>query len=631
MQTRCPHCETIFQLGADDLRHAHGKVRCGDCGNVFNALEFLTEDAKESEDSLPVLTSAPSIISSADNPHKDEPMGEPENERSDNASYELEIKTYDKKTGEALSPPGSSISDSEQLRDAALIDDSLGEVEDSRGTTVEVTPSVIAKNPIWQAETNEDEPKSATLDEYTDDTPKDDSEPISAEAEDIDTDALLEFDDAIWERIPGVGAAKEQRDTQSDIAPATDQDEDLLAEGLSYTSTDSLAINPDNIAETDFDHAETNSADEAKPATSIENSLGFDVPENKWSAFFGNEPVPTTSTITGVPDEASETLVGFTDEQDKAPEDNSFNDEEEEQKPEDTLTEPTVTDCNEASEAEISDQETDPEYENDPQNPEDNDHSKESAKPHWTAMESIEEAVLSTGEIGPADIAGSLADLSNDSKASETKNINDWHPEHGQSENEVHNPNATGELPTWKSTYAASGAPKHSKLWLGAIIILIISFSTQLLHYNRDKLAASASYGELTHNIYNKLGLTLYPNWKMDNYAIRGSEAIAGESGQDVLDIRTQIASLSQLSTGLPQLRVVLRDRWSNPVAARTFTPEEYADIKALPADGMLQPNQTVTAHITIVDPGSGAQGYELELCLPRRDTGLECTGQPFK
>jgi hypothetical protein len=186
-------------------------------------------------------------------------------------------------------------------------------------------------------------------------------------------------------------------------------------------------------------------------------------------------------------------------------------------------------------------------------------------------------------------------------------------------------------MPAWKSAYTSAKESRYSKLWLGLILLLVIGFSAQLLHYNRDKLAANPTYGEPTRNFYAQLGAELYPNWSMAGYEIRGSEAIAGESGQDVLDIRTQIASISPTAAGLPQLRVVLRDRWSNPVAARTFTPEEYADGEPLPADGMLQPNQTIAAHVAIVDPGSGAQGFELELCLPRRDTGLECTGQPFK
>lgn len=45
MFTQCSKCETIFRLSAETLRAAGGQVRCGRCGEVFNALARLAEDA----------------------------------------------------------------------------------------------------------------------------------------------------------------------------------------------------------------------------------------------------------------------------------------------------------------------------------------------------------------------------------------------------------------------------------------------------------------------------------------------------------------------------------------------------------------------------------------------------------
>ncbi len=45
MYTQCSHCETVFQLTAETLRTAGGQVRCGRCGEIFNALARLAEDA----------------------------------------------------------------------------------------------------------------------------------------------------------------------------------------------------------------------------------------------------------------------------------------------------------------------------------------------------------------------------------------------------------------------------------------------------------------------------------------------------------------------------------------------------------------------------------------------------------
>jgi predicted Zn finger-like uncharacterized protein len=41
MYSRCPSCETVYQLEAANLAEAAGVVRCGHCGKTFNALSHL--------------------------------------------------------------------------------------------------------------------------------------------------------------------------------------------------------------------------------------------------------------------------------------------------------------------------------------------------------------------------------------------------------------------------------------------------------------------------------------------------------------------------------------------------------------------------------------------------------------
>lgn len=43
--TQCPHCQTRFKIVTDQLAKAHGRVRCGQCQTVFNALEYLDAQA----------------------------------------------------------------------------------------------------------------------------------------------------------------------------------------------------------------------------------------------------------------------------------------------------------------------------------------------------------------------------------------------------------------------------------------------------------------------------------------------------------------------------------------------------------------------------------------------------------
>jgi len=65
--TQCSKCETVFKLSADVLRTAGGQVRCGKCGEVFNALARLAEDSSAftaGESLLELETRADSILES---------------------------------------------------------------------------------------------------------------------------------------------------------------------------------------------------------------------------------------------------------------------------------------------------------------------------------------------------------------------------------------------------------------------------------------------------------------------------------------------------------------------------------------------------------------------------------------
>lgn len=63
--TQCSKCETVFRLSAHALRAAGGQVRCGRCGEVFNALARLAENATEfvkGESPLDLETRADEIL-----------------------------------------------------------------------------------------------------------------------------------------------------------------------------------------------------------------------------------------------------------------------------------------------------------------------------------------------------------------------------------------------------------------------------------------------------------------------------------------------------------------------------------------------------------------------------------------
>jgi len=165
---------------------------------------------------------------------------------------------------------------------------------------------------------------------------------------------------------------------------------------------------------------------------------------------------------------------------------------------------------------------------------------------------------------------------------------------------------------------------RPSRRVLGTCAALALLLAGQLIHYNRDALAAHARYGATIRGIYGLFGAPLYPDWPLDAFEVTGTEAIAGRSNQNALDVLANVVVRGQQPIGLPLIRIVLRDRWTNPVASRVFEPHEY--LRTFDAKNpLVSPGTALPVEISVADPGAEALGYVVDVCLPRRKTGLEC------
>ena len=65
MYTCCPHCQTCFRITKAQLDVAQGKVRCGQCKEVFNGRQYLQESIslKEPKTSPPATQATPPAVS----------------------------------------------------------------------------------------------------------------------------------------------------------------------------------------------------------------------------------------------------------------------------------------------------------------------------------------------------------------------------------------------------------------------------------------------------------------------------------------------------------------------------------------------------------------------------------------
>ncbi len=163
----------------------------------------------------------------------------------------------------------------------------------------------------------------------------------------------------------------------------------------------------------------------------------------------------------------------------------------------------------------------------------------------------------------------------------------------------------------------------HTRRWLwgAGVAALLLALAAQLTHHFRDSLAGHPWLGEPLTRAYARFGVHLEPVWDVHAYEVRQWGATADPQNTGTLRIQASLINHAERAQPYPLLRLVLRDRFGNEVAARDLGPADY--LPAAP-DGLLGAGQRVDARIAVVDPGSEAVGFEMDACLRRRH-GLIC------
>lgn len=149
--------------------------------------------------------------------------------------------------------------------------------------------------------------------------------------------------------------------------------------------------------------------------------------------------------------------------------------------------------------------------------------------------------------------------------------------------------------------------------WIAAAIFGAVLLCAQLVHENRDWLAAREPFGEPLRALYAALGapLTMPPNLSV--YQLR-QWGVTGDPGADgTLRVRASILNVAPGGQPYPALRVTLADRFGNRIGSRDFEPGEYL---ARPPAKFMAPGERADATLEIQDPGRNAEGFEFDVCL---------------
>ncbi|MFL1456403.1 DUF3426 domain-containing protein [Marinobacter sp. GN3S48] len=160
LQTRCPNCDTRFRVTDEQLSIAKGKVRCGNCMEVFNAVDHQVGPSASAGSSHPSPAQPPSPSPEsdepasgfsadddfvfADNPEEDAAEGRYAGSRMTFSEEELSdsFRSIDEESGSEFDDRDEDDSKDidESWAEAMLADDDIGNDHSGLSATRESTP-----------------------------------------------------------------------------------------------------------------------------------------------------------------------------------------------------------------------------------------------------------------------------------------------------------------------------------------------------------------------------------------------------------------------------------------------------------------------------------------------------------
>ena len=166
--------------------------------------------------------------------------------------------------------------------------------------------------------------------------------------------------------------------------------------------------------------------------------------------------------------------------------------------------------------------------------------------------------------------------------------------------------------------------------WLlhGAAGLLTLCLIAQAVHHYHGELADTSVLHRPVTAIYSSLGQPLEPRWDIASYEIRQLGASTDATAPGDLVVRASISNRAKRVQPLPLLRVVMQDRFGNRVAARDLPPTEYLG-RGAPQVSLMAPGQRVDVQVAFQDPGQAATGFEIDVCMARRDHTVSCANDP--
>jgi Protein of unknown function (DUF3426) len=168
----------------------------------------------------------------------------------------------------------------------------------------------------------------------------------------------------------------------------------------------------------------------------------------------------------------------------------------------------------------------------------------------------------------------------------------------------------------------ASLAERAFMPWLIAAIASALLLIVQVVHQNREWLAAHSPLGGTLRTLYSKMGAPVSSLANLSAYQLRQWGVTGDPAGDGTLRVRASILNTAAQLEPYPLLRVTLANRFGSSIGTRDFEPSEYL---GKPTARLLAPGERVDAIMDILDPGKNAEGFEIDVCLRGADKKISC------
>ncbi|HEX7964087.1 MAG TPA: DUF3426 domain-containing protein [Gammaproteobacteria bacterium] len=153
--------------------------------------------------------------------------------------------------------------------------------------------------------------------------------------------------------------------------------------------------------------------------------------------------------------------------------------------------------------------------------------------------------------------------------------------------------------------------PLRAAAWWVGIFLLLMVLVAQWVNLDRDLLAQNPVIGTSLQALYASLGHPLTKHADAADWQVGALNVTSDPDSGGALSITGALTNGAGTVQPWPVLRVVLTDRFGEPLRARDFKPAEY-----LPAAQLGSPSLAARFRLDVVDPGPDAVGFSLTPCL---------------